>query len=230
MNYSGEAADQVLRMTIQGTEVALKLSGRAAERVIALIYTIIKDQTQTAGKTRLSGMLRSGKEITVFSVPGKDLAEFSEEAKRYGVLYCALKDKQADSAGITDIMVYKEDASKINRIVERMGLATVDVADAKDDGSRKEKETQTVNPTKVEPVNKHRSEPTSKSKETFEKDKPDKSRESQKKSVRERIEEIRAKRKDDKTGVSHAKEKELIDKVRAAGKAAKDRAERAPGR
>ena len=54
-----------------------------------------------------------------------DLKQFCEASKKYGVLYCVLKDRNADD-GITDVMVRAEDASKINRIFERFQLATVD--------------------------------------------------------------------------------------------------------
>ena len=49
---------------------------------------------------------------------------------QYGVLYCVLKDINA-ADGLTDIMVRAEDAGKINRIFERFGLATVDMASVK---------------------------------------------------------------------------------------------------
>ncbi|MBQ1551756.1 MAG: PcfB family protein, partial [Bacilli bacterium] len=50
---------------------------------------------------------------------------FTEEAKRYGVLYTALINKKAKD-GVTDILVKAEDASKINRIVQRFNLARFD--------------------------------------------------------------------------------------------------------
>lgn len=40
---------------------------------------------------------------------------------------CVLKDTNADD-GLTDIMVRAEDAGKVNRIFERFGLATIDLA------------------------------------------------------------------------------------------------------
>ena len=61
MNTSGEAADQVVRMTLNGVEVAAKLSGAAAKQVAVMLYAILKDQKRTKGKMRLSSMLRSGK-------------------------------------------------------------------------------------------------------------------------------------------------------------------------
>ena len=81
-------------------------------------------------KIRLTNMLRSGKELKVFAVKDGDLQEFCQEAKKYGVLYCVLKDKNATD-GITDIMVRAEDAAKVNRIFTRFGLATVDLASLK---------------------------------------------------------------------------------------------------
>ncbi len=130
MDYSGEAAEQVVRMSLNGVEVAAKISGRAAERLAVLIYAILRDQKKTRGKIRLTNMLKSGKELKVFAVKDNELQKFCEEAKKYGVLYCVLKDTKADD-GLTDIMVRAEDASKINRIFERFRLATIDMASVK---------------------------------------------------------------------------------------------------
>lgn len=130
MNYSGEAAEQVVRMSLNGVEVAAKISGKAAERLAVLLFAVLKDQKKTRGKTRLTNMLKSGKELKVFAVKDGDLQKFCTEAKKYGVLYCVLKDTNAGD-GLTDIMVRAEDASKVNRIFERFGLATIDMASVK---------------------------------------------------------------------------------------------------
>ena len=130
MNTSGEAADQVVRMTLNGVEVAAKLSGAAAKQVAIMLYAILKDQKRTKGKMRLSSMLRSGKELRVFAVQDKDLQKFCEAAKQYGILYCVLKDKNPLD-GMTEIMAKAEDAAKINHIFERFKLATVDMASVK---------------------------------------------------------------------------------------------------
>ena len=130
MSYSSEAADQVVRLSLNGVEVAAKLSGSAAKQLAIMLYAILRDQKKTKGKIRLTNMLRSGKELKVFAVKDSDLEKFCVEAKKYGVLYCVLKDKNA-SDGITDIMVRAEDAAKVNRIFTRFGLATVDMAAVK---------------------------------------------------------------------------------------------------
>lgn len=80
MSYSGEAADQVIRLSLNGVEVAAKLSGSAAKQLAIMIYAILKDQKKTKGKIRLTNMLRSGKELKVFAVKDGDLQKFCEEA------------------------------------------------------------------------------------------------------------------------------------------------------
>ena len=48
------------------------------------------------------------------------MKKFTEQAKRYGVLYCVLRDKNTKGDNVPiDIIARAEDASKIQRIVER---------------------------------------------------------------------------------------------------------------
>lgn len=125
MNQSSDAAEQIVRMSLQGFEVGARITGSGAKEVAALLLAVMKDKKKTAGKTNLVNMLKSGKELKVFSVRQEDFKKFTEEAKRYGVLYTALINKKAKD-GVTDILVKAEDASKINRIVQRFNLARFD--------------------------------------------------------------------------------------------------------
>ena len=103
MSYSGDAAEQVVRMSLETGEVAVRLAGSGAKQLAILIYAILREQKKTAGKARLTNMLRSGKELKVFAIRDSDLQLFCREAKKYGVLYCVLKDRDATD-GLTDIM------------------------------------------------------------------------------------------------------------------------------
>lgn len=129
MDNGGQTADQVVRMTLQGIEVAAKVSMKVGEEtsktLAATLYAILTDKKKVKGKTRLNSLLRSGKELKVYALRNEDLKTFCKEAKRYGVLYCVLKEK-GSTGGICDIMVRAEDASKISRIVDKFELATVD--------------------------------------------------------------------------------------------------------
>lgn len=155
MTNSGDAAEQIVRMSLEGTEVALRLTGSAAKNIAAALYTIAKnaDRNKTKGYQRLDAMLKSGKELKVFTISEEHLKCFAQEAKRYGVVYCALRGKEKSSDGMVDVMVRAEDASKINRIVERFKLSTVDAASIKHDieRSRAEKESAPAPPEQTAP-------------------------------------------------------------------------------
>ena len=110
MNPGGDAAEQVVRLSLEGFEVAARLSGAAAKDVALLLASVLKEQTKTRGKARLTSMLRSGKELKVFSLPQKDLKEFTKQAKRYGVLYCVLREKNQDGSAPVDIIARADDA------------------------------------------------------------------------------------------------------------------------
>lgn len=130
MNQSSDAAEQIVRMSLEGFEVAAKVTGSGAKNIAVLLYTIMKNREQTSGKSKLSSMLKSGKPLTIFTIKKDDLAKFQQEAKRYGILYCALVDKKDKSKdGIVDIVVRKEDSARINRIVERFKFAEFNKAE-----------------------------------------------------------------------------------------------------
>lgn len=129
MNTGGEAAEQIVRMSLEGFEVAAKITGAGAKNIAILLYSILKEEKKTKGKARLTSMLRSGKELKVFTVKSGDLKKFTQKAKKYGVLYCVLTDrKNKDPNAEVDVIARAEDASKISRIVERFNFASVDTA------------------------------------------------------------------------------------------------------
>ena len=140
MNTSSDAAEQLVRISLNTVEVAAKITGNGAKNVAVMLYAIMKDQKQTKGKTRLNNMLKSGQPLKIYAVRDEDLQKFCTEAKKYGVLYCVLKDKNAED-GMTDIMVREFDSAKINRIFDRFNLANVDMASIKTEieKSREEK-------------------------------------------------------------------------------------------
>ena len=127
MSTQADAADQVVKIMLDGSEHALRIAGAGAKQLAILICALLKDQKRTKGKTRLAGMLRSGKELRIFPVKADELKKFCKEAKKYGVLYCALRQKN-NPDGVVDVMARAEDASKISRIFERLEIANVDMA------------------------------------------------------------------------------------------------------
>ena len=139
MNTSGEAADQVMRMMLNGAEVLVKLSGSGAKNAAVLLYSIAREQKKTKGAARLESMLRSGKPLKVYTFRDSDLPKFKEVAKQYGILYTVLKEKDK-TGGVFDVMVRAEDESKIARITERFNLARVNTADLRAEIIREKEE------------------------------------------------------------------------------------------
>ena len=85
--YGSDPADQIVRFTLEGTEVALKLSGLAAKNFALFVYAVLKDQKKTHGKTRLVRMLREQRPFKFFNLPATYMKEFVREAKGHGLLY-----------------------------------------------------------------------------------------------------------------------------------------------
>ena len=72
MSESSEAAEQMVKMSLDGVDVGLRLTGKAAKEIAVLIYTVITSKEQTSGKAKLKNMIKSGKPLTVFSIKKED--------------------------------------------------------------------------------------------------------------------------------------------------------------
>jgi hypothetical protein len=131
MNHSGDAAEQIVRMSLEGVEVAAKITGSAAKEIALLLVASLKSNNSNLklkGKARLTSMLKSGKPLEIFSVKESDLKNFVAGAKEYGIVYCVLRNPKSSPDGLCDVMVKADDAPKISRLVERFHFATVDKA------------------------------------------------------------------------------------------------------
>lgn len=127
MNTS-ESADELVKICIDGVDRIFRISGIGVKNIAVMLIAISKEKKQTKGKTRLANMLKTGKPLSIFTIKAEDLKKFSQEAKRYGVLYCALAGKKNSKIdGMVDIMVRDEDAVKLDRIAQRFNFENVAV-------------------------------------------------------------------------------------------------------
>jgi len=120
LNYGSEPADQVVRYTLEGAEVALKLSGLAAKNFAVFAYAVLKDQKKNKGKTRLVRMLKEQRPLKFFTVPSGQMRQFSQEAKKRGLLFVPIRNKQ--NPGEIELVVFADDAAKVNRVMDRLNL------------------------------------------------------------------------------------------------------------
>ena len=129
MNYGGDAADQIVRYSMEGMEHTLRISGSIAKNLAVLIVAVMKDQKKTRGKTNLLRMLKEQRAMKFFTIPHDRLREFAGEAKSRGLLYVVIRDKK--NPQFSEIMVFADDAAKVNRVLDKMNLdkGTVRIGD-----------------------------------------------------------------------------------------------------
>ena len=120
MNYGGDAADQIVRYSMEGMEHTLRISGSIAKNLAVFIVAVLKDQKKTYGKTQMVRMIKERRPTKFFTVPDDRMKEFAREAKARGLLYVVIKDKKKPINN--EIMVFAEDAAKMNRVLDRMDI------------------------------------------------------------------------------------------------------------
>lgn len=120
MNYGGDAADQVVRYSLEGIDYSLRLSGTIAKNLAVFFAAVLKDQKKTYGKTRMVRMLKENRPLKFFTVPSDRLKEFAREGKKRGLLYVVIRDRKNPDQ--CEIMVFADDAAKVNRVMDKMNL------------------------------------------------------------------------------------------------------------
>ena len=115
----GEAADQLVRMMLSGTEVAVRLSGSALKNVLALSLALAKSHKRISGKVNLGKMLRETRDLRQFPMIPEQYHQFQKLAKRQKLLYSSIHDW--DGRGkIIDVILPVTELDRANQIFERM--------------------------------------------------------------------------------------------------------------
>ena len=68
-------------------------------------------------------MLREQRPFKFFNIPTEHMREFATEAKTHGLLYVPIRNKQ--KADRIEVVVFADDASKVQRIFDNLGLDAV---------------------------------------------------------------------------------------------------------
>ena len=66
MNNSGDAAEQVVRLSLEGFEVVAKVSGEAAKNIAVLLLAALKQEQKAKGEARLSNLISPAKNLKCF--------------------------------------------------------------------------------------------------------------------------------------------------------------------
>ena len=116
----GEAADQLVRMMLSGSEVAVRLGGSALKNMLALTMALAKNNKTISGKINLGKMLRETRDLRQFPMSPEQYRQFSELAKKQKILFSAIRDK--DGTGkLIDVILPVTELDRANMIFERVG-------------------------------------------------------------------------------------------------------------
>lgn len=122
MSQASDAADQVVRESIQITESSLRLLAGGSEKILQLLIALSKDKTSKGYKS-VERLARDRRPICVFQMHEDDIRRFNELAKSFNIAFAVAKEKEPrDHGGFCEVLAKVDDMHLVNRIMERMGL------------------------------------------------------------------------------------------------------------
>lgn len=121
----GEASEQVMRLALQGGEIAVRLGGTLAKNIAAMMLALYKNHKMLYGKKNLSRMLRNDlRDIRKFPMSMEQFKAFQKISPKYKVLYAAIgnRGRAAKRPGaVIDLMLPIEEIGRANMVFERIG-------------------------------------------------------------------------------------------------------------
>lgn len=119
----GDAADEMVRMVLNGTEVAIKLTGSAAKNLAALLVAWSKNEKKVYGKTTMMKLLKSGEPLQVLSMTKEQYSKFKGMAKKK-VLYAPFLNKKRGDNKL-DVVISEKSLPMVNYILKKIGYGEV---------------------------------------------------------------------------------------------------------
>ena len=120
MDVSAEAADVVVRDSLQATEAAAKLTLEGVKNVAALLLAIAKQDMKVVGQTTAKRLARDPAPAVVIPIKAEDKAKFQKLAKEFGVLYFFAQKKGNDN-GMLNVVSNENYAALLNAIMQQLG-------------------------------------------------------------------------------------------------------------
>lgn len=115
----GEAADQMVRMMLSGTEVTVRLGASLLKNVLALTLALAKNNKTLSGKVNLSHMLKETRDLRLFPMTPEQYQQFKKRAVKQKILFSAARD--TDGKGkLVDVILPTTELGRANQIFERI--------------------------------------------------------------------------------------------------------------
>ena len=115
----GEAADQMVRMMLSGTEVMVRLSGSALKNMLALTMALASNRKVLSGKVNMGKMLRETRDLRRFPMTPEQYKQFKKLAKKHKLLFSVIRDKD-DKGRVLDVILPVTELERANAIFERI--------------------------------------------------------------------------------------------------------------
>ena len=119
MNLGSDPAEQVVRMMLSGSEVALRLSGSALKNGLAMLFAMIKNHKKVYGKVNMTKLLRETRDVRTFPMKPAQFQQFQRYAKQFRVLYAGIQDK-GNRHGMIDVLLPVTELERANMIFEKI--------------------------------------------------------------------------------------------------------------
>ena len=124
----GDAAEQMVRILLEGTETVVKITGEGARQLAGFLYAWAQQEhgknPAQHGRTSMVRLLKSGQELQVFRLRKEEYAAFKPQARQYKLLYAALRNRR-DPDGLIDVVVRTDEIPRVNHVLERLGYGSV---------------------------------------------------------------------------------------------------------
>ena len=115
----GEAADQMVRMMLTGTEVTVRLGASALKNLLAITLALAKHHKTLSGKVNMAKMLRETRDIRMFPMSPEQYQAFKQRAVKQKILFSVIRD--SDGRGkVVDVAMPVTELERANLIFERI--------------------------------------------------------------------------------------------------------------
>ena len=130
MSIEAQVADEIVQIGLRGSTETIKIIGKGAKHLAALLLAAMKDvQILTGGQTSYRKLEKLGSEIVVFDMK-KDDAEYLAKVLRsnyHGVQVAIVQEKSKQGTDLVTICAQAKHASVINHIIQSNRLSTLDL-------------------------------------------------------------------------------------------------------
>ena len=118
----GEAADQMVRMILSGSEIVIRLTGSAAKNLLAMSLALARNHKKLSGKMRMGKMLRETRDLRVFSMTQEEYRAFKSNARGKGLLYAAVRNtgRSNTSDKMVDVIMPVTEVERANLVFQKM--------------------------------------------------------------------------------------------------------------